>query len=468
MSPGRPANRSVHKGDSQRQKDESLPERMIARVLRERQEAMFSDVWFWLAGLFILLGLLLKGEGLIALAACLLTVLPVAWLWNHWSLQGLEYRRYLDRQRVFPGETVEITLEVINRKPLPLSWLRFQDEFPLSVAPVDAPLSPSASSETTGYLRTAFSIRWYERVRRSFSLHCRQRGYYYLGPVKAESGDLFTLFTSEEERLVMDVLIVYPQIWPLKDLGISARAPFGEIRTQHSLIQDPTRTQGIRDYRPEDGFRHVHWKASARRGELQTRLYEPTTDMNLVVVLDVATMPKIWMGVRQDLLEQAVVVAASIANYATEQKWTMGLLSNGLPRSDQPIKVPPGRSPDQLARVLEALAAVTSFSTSSVAALLRAESPRIPLGATLVVVSAIVTDELLVTLLQLKEAGRRVVLVSLDENPPPDDLGGIIAHHLLQDSSLVYRPDDALSEDDGTLAAIPIPKPVARRLKDAL
>lgn len=332
--------------------------------------------------------------------------------------------------------------------------------------PSQARLSPSGDSEVSGYLRSAFSLRWYERVRRSYRLQCQQRGHYFLGPLRARSGDIFTLFTSEEERLVMDPIIVYPQIWPLRELNMPTRNPFGELRTRHSLIQDPTRTRGIRDYRPEDGFRHVHWKASARRGELQTRVYEPTTDMNLVVVLNVATLPKIWMGVRPDLLERAVAVAASIANYAAERKWTLGLLSNGVPRSDQPIKVLPGRSPDQLTHVLEALAAVTSFATGSIDRLLRAESPRIPLGATLVLVTAVVTDEILVTLLQLREAGRRTVLVSLADEPPPDDLPGILVYHLPEDTPAFRRRDRRQAELDGTLAAIPVPQAILQSARD--
>jgi uncharacterized protein (DUF58 family) len=451
-------------GPSQADRVQVIRERTLLtpRVLRVRQEGMFSEAWVWLAVIFAIVGIATKWEGFVALAACLLTILPVAWLWNRWSLKGLDYRRRFDRQRVFPGETIEMTLEVTNHKLLPLSWVRFQDEFPLAVAPdpSQARLSPSGSSEVSGYLRSAFSIRWYERVRRSYRLHCQQRGHYFLGPLKAESGDVFTLFTCEEERLVMDPIIVYPQIWPLRELGIPPRAPFGEVRTRHSLIHDPTRTRGIRDYRPEDGFRHVHWKASARRGELQTRLYEPTTDMNLMVVLNVATLPKIWMGVRPDLLERAVAVAASIANYAAEKKWTLGLLSNGVPRSDQPIKVLPGRSPDQLTHVLEALAAVTSFATGSIEGLLRAESPRIPLGATLVLVTAIVNDEILATLLQLREAGRRVVLVSLADESPPTNLPGIIVHHLPEDTPAFQRRDKGQPEVVGTLKAIPIPKAI--------
>jgi uncharacterized protein (DUF58 family) len=429
-----------------------------ARVIREEKEGMFNEAWFWLAGLLTIVGAVTRETGFMALAACLATVIAVSWLWNRYSLRRLYYRRHFDRQRVFPGETIRMTIEVTNRKFLPLSWVRFRDEFPMAISPEGVTLSPAPSSESTGYLLSAFGLRWYERTRRQFRLQCQQRGHYFLGPVVAESGDVFTLFTSKEERLVRDPIIVYPQVYPLDELGFPSRAPFGEDRTRQSLIEDPTRTRGIRDYHPEDGFRHVHWKASARRAELQTRVYEPTSDMNLMVVLDVATMPKIWQGIRPDLLERAISVAASVADYAAERRWTLGLLSNGVPRSDQPIKVLPGRSPDQLAHILEALAAVTSFAAGSIEAILQVESPRIPLGATLVVVSAVENEELLATLIHLREAGRRIVLVSLADEEPPDDLPFLVYHLPAEVPTIWHR--SAEKELDGTLAGIPVPQPV--------
>ena len=112
-----------------------------------------------------------------------------------------------------------------------------------------------------------------------------------------------------------------------------------------------------------------------------------------MVFLNVATFEKHWHGVDPALLERAIGVAASIASHAVEDRFIVGLIANGsIPHSDQPIKVLPSRRPDQLSRILEALAAVSSFSTSSIAPLLMAESARLPWGSTLVVVTSIVTE----------------------------------------------------------------------------
>jgi uncharacterized protein (DUF58 family) len=279
-------------------------------------------------------------------------------------------------------------------------------------------------------LTHAFSLRWYERVRRQYTFRCEQRGIYTLGPVRLESGDPFSLFSHAEERSPRNLLIVYPRLAPLPALGLPPKDPLGDLRTRRRLFEDPSRIMGARDLRPDDSFRHIHWKATARQGRLQVKVYEPTTSQNVIICLNVATFAQYWQGTQPEKLEQAISIAASLAEWAVEHKYAVGLIANGaLAQSDQPFRILPGRSPAQLPRLLEALAGVSPFVTSTMENLLLRESPRLPWGATFVVVSAVVTPELLVALRRLYEAGRRVVLVSLADEPP-GDVPGISIYHL--------------------------------------
>ena len=208
------------------------------------------------------------------------------------------------------------------------------------------------------------------------------------------------------------------------------------------MFQDPVRTVGVRDYTPSDSFRHVHWKASARRQDLQVRVFEPTTAYTMVLVLNVATFARHWEGTRPEIMERVVCATASIANYATEHRWLVGLTANGaMPNADQPLRVPPGRGPDQLSFVLEALAGVTSFTTSPFEQFLLRESSRMAWGATLVVVTAVVTDAIMASLDRLRDAGRRVVLVALTPKPP-DPPPGLLIYHAPQEG-VAFEPEHA-------------------------
>ena len=100
---------------------------------------------------------------------------------------------------------------------------------------------------------------------------------------------------------------------------------------------------------------------------------------------------------------------SSISAYAAARRYVVGLVANGsVPRSDQPIKVAPGRSPQQLSRVLEALAVVTPVATQSISQLLTRESPRLPWGATLAEVERIYWDMVRKAVAAALEPGRAV------------------------------------------------------------
>ncbi|MGD9002074.1 MAG: DUF58 domain-containing protein [Anaerolineae bacterium] len=405
------------------------PPRRNKEAHKERRRTQFTAAWFEMAAMLMVVALLVRERAILALAASILTVIPVAWWWNRVSLRQVEYERHLDKQRAFPGEQVQMTVRITNRKLLPLSWLEISDEIPMALPLVKGTLMPTYAP-TIGSLELVLSLRWYERVSRAYQLSCTSRGVHDLGRVQLKSGDLFTLFEECELRENDDRLIVFPQIWPMADLGLPTKDPFGEQQAHRRLIEDPLRTIGVRDHRPEDSMRRIHWKATAHRGDLQVRVYEPTTTLNLVILLNVTTFEYHWQGVLPDLFERTISVAGSIATWAIGQKYKVGLAANGcLARSDQPARVPPGRSPEQLTAILEMLAGVTCFATAPIERMVRRESPRLPWGATLVVVTAIVTDRLAEALTNLREAGRRLALVSLEEDPPPR-LPGIVTYHL--------------------------------------
>ncbi len=427
-------------------------------TVRERQNSIFSDAWMPLALIFLLAGFAAdRNAAMLALGVVLVVIYGISAWWKDNALAGVSYRRAFDRTRVFPGEPIEMTIHVHNGKPLPLTWLRFKDRLP--VAPLEEGQIAEITGETHGsfWLKNAFSLGGRSRIQRTFTFTFPRRGYYTLGPVEVHSGDVFTLFTIEREYDLRDTLVVYPTIWPLEALALPAKEPFGDLKVQRSLFTDPIKTRGIRDYHPHDRFRDVHWKASARRGELQTKVYDPSTGMTLAIFLNVATMRRHWMGYSPEQLERAVSVAASVANYAAEQKWGIGLYVNGsVPRSDQPIRVPPGRAPEQLSHILEALAATREFATGSIENLMQRESPRLPWAATLVLVTAHVSEEMAAVLLRLKEAGRRVVLISLAEEAPPA-MPAILTYHVPPDAPAFHDGADVHGKTEAALGAVPTP-----------
>jgi uncharacterized protein (DUF58 family) len=232
------------------------------------------------------------------------------------------------------------------------------------------------------------------------------------------SGDGFGLFTNQREMTRTQGVVIYPQTVSLSDLGLPAARPLGERKGRERIFEDPLRFAGLRDYQPGDSIRRIDWKATARLGQLQSRVYEPSTTHHLIVAYNVDTLAQTWQGYVPELLESSIVVAASVARWAYEARYATGLLTNGsFPESDRPICIAPGRAPDQLSRILEALGGISPMTMTSLAALLERESHRLPLGATLAVVTALMPEPLAAALRRLHGSGHQVVvLATVDED----------------------------------------------------
>jgi uncharacterized protein (DUF58 family) len=159
-------------------------------------------------------------------------------------------------------------------------------------------------------------------------------------------------------------------------------------------------------------------------------MYQPVSARVLVVCLNITTLEYAWQGYDLPLLERLVSLTASIVERGVASGYRVGLLSNGhLAHSDQPFRVQPGRAPNQLSRLLEALAAVTPFAAVQFERYLLAEMPRLPYGSSLVLVTAQMPPGLIETILRLKQRGHSLTLLTLASTPPPV-LPGVQVFHL--------------------------------------
>ncbi|RME43715.1 MAG: DUF58 domain-containing protein [Caldilineae bacterium] len=394
-----------------------------------QQQLSPTERAFLIALLLIGSGYALHSEKFLFFAMLVAATLSAAWLWYRFALRGLVYRRHFSERRAFVGETVRVTLSVANRKWLPLPRLRIDDYCSTDLTFTD--VTPEISHiPGLSIIRQYFSLSWLERQSRTYHLDCRRRGLYTFPQVRIETGDPFGFFSVRTEFRQEDRFIVYPQVKPVAGLDFIAKEVTGPRVADRRLLEDPVFLRGVRPYQPQDDLRHIHWKASAHTRRLQTKLFEPTTDPSLLFFVNIATYSRRWQGVNPERLEHVVSVAASLCAHAVERRLLVGLSANGtVYRSDQPLRVLPSRSPRQLTRLLEMLAGVRGYAGLDFETLLLRDSARLPWGATLVVVTAVVTPELEAVLLRLKQVGRKLMLLSLAD-APPRLLPGIVTYHL--------------------------------------
>ena len=376
----------------------------------------WQDLWVSLFVILILIGLFAAEAAVLAFGVMGLVVVGISWLWNKVSLDKISYERRLSRQRVFIDDEVAVTISLTNKKPVPLGRIKIEDEMPSGIELEGADFVASSGPKSRT-LRLSTSVSWYERITWKYRVRCRQRGLYHLGPARIESGDLFGFYSSQLTASGQDYVLVYPKVVPLPELGLPVARPLGEVGGGIRLFEDPSRPSGIRDYQRGDPLKIIDWKASAKSQKLQVRTFDPSSSTTVVLVVVAETTSRHWEGYSSTHLERVITAAASLASHVAESQYSLGLFSNGAALlSDRPMRIEPSRSPDQLTIVLETLATIRPLAMGPMAPQLADHSRRFPIGATLVVIAAVMPPELADTIAVMQARSYRMVVINVGDH----------------------------------------------------
>ena len=291
-----------------------------------------------------------------------------------------------------------------------------------------------------------------------YQLECLRRGYYQIGPLVLENGDLFGLHRRYRVETKPNYLLVYPRIVPLQGYDLASRRPIGDVRLTHRLFEDPTRIAGVRPYEPGDPLNRIHWRATARTGVLHSKISEPSTLTGATVVLDFHDTGYRARG-EPHRSELAVTTALSLANAVYEMGQQVGLVTNGGDAADrlrledwhneqqsratarkvgamaessdrlEPLVIETRRGAEQLHRMRDLLARAELSGGLTFAQLVGETAARLPRDATVVAVLPAVPVESALVLGSLRRRGFAVtaVLILMEEEQLEKAYGRLLA-----------------------------------------
>lgn len=334
------------------------------------------------------------------------------WVFSHWwarrSFKHLEVRRQM-LHHAFVGERIAVDIHLANRSWLPFPWLMLEDRAPLD-------------------LKDASSYRWVlnvgsrARTDQRYNLHAKRRGYYAVGPLQLNTGDLFGFSEAAWQEAQPTYVTIYPQIIPLHELGLPSRSPFGVLPSRQRLFEDPDRLTGVRDYATGDSLRRIHWKASAHEDRLLVKKFQPAIALDVVVVLDLNRTSYPYMTVAGSS-EWAIVIAASVASYVTTQRQPIGLITYGVDSvtGATTAPIPPRQGQGHLMTILTALARVQTHEyPQNLAEWLPQQIAALEWGATLIVVTPQLSEQTLWVLQNAYRRGSNVVVLVCAPQPDFD------------------------------------------------
>ncbi len=365
-----------------------------------------------------------------------LVIIVLGWVGRYWSrhlFDRVTLHRKPAETRVFIGEKVPLTVELTNRKPLPLPWYEWRLALSEHLSVENEHLAAAAVPGQKWLVRRG-ALGWYQRHDWTFTLAPDTRGYHQVGTATIRSGDLLGAYPRSIEDDEREHLVVFPRVFSMEDMGLPSERPFGERKGGNRVFEDPLRIAGLREYRPGDPLRRIDWKATARSGDLRSRVYEPSATQQLYLLVNIDTMEHAWEGYLRDELERIVSVSASLCVWAAGARYAVGLLANGaFPEADRPMRLPPSRSRDQVSRLLEALAVIQPLTMGDLAGAIQRESGKLPQGSTLVVVASLMPPPLAGVLARLHDEGHNVFVIATSdrvrESVPPGigmrEVGGV-------------------------------------------
>lgn len=371
------------------------------------------------------MGPLLLGAVLLALTTGLVR------LWQRYALSRVTYRRWFEQDHTFPGEPVSLIVEVDNQKVLPVWPLKVEEQVPkaLDIA------QRRRSFARVGRDQINFStpVGAYQTVTRHYVVTPSRRGYFKLGPARLGAGDPFGLKEQFRDEEYSPGLVVYPTIQPLTAFGLDSRRPLGDLATPQSLLADPFRVAGTRPYQHGDPMSRVHWGATARTGEIQVRVSEPTQGLALALFLNCWSFDHFWEGIDPVSFERGCSLAASLASWATEMRVPVGLWANGVAVEwSAPLGLSIGQGAAGLARILEGLARLEGGATVSLPELLERVVGGLPAGAAVGLITHKVSDQLYAYLAEIRRR-RPVLLFVTGEAVDLPSIPGLQVIHIGED-----------------------------------
>ncbi|MFN7875019.1 MAG: DUF58 domain-containing protein [Pirellula sp.] len=247
---------------------------------------------------------------------------------KNWS-DHVSVVRSVSSKEIEIGDRISVGLKIANLSKQPIPWVLIEDSILKSVL-----YSPHRSLELVGS-----NIRLYELGAEQsgllvYDLKAVRRGYFRIGPTLLETGDLLGL--NRQHRVVSgaDYVLVLPKLIPIQGIELTSRRALGDLRISDRSMEDPSQMAGVREYRMGDPLNRVHWKATARTGQLHTRVFEPTCIQGSVILMDLNadSNPEEHEPVRTDL---AVTAAASIAHGYYLLNQPCGFICNGIDMAER-------------------------------------------------------------------------------------------------------------------------------------
>ena len=291
------------------------------------------------------------------------------------------------------GDRIRVTYTLRNTSRIPKPWLEIHNPTSLPAGLPGRAISLGGRTERSWLIRTPLT----------------RRGHFRIEPLQIRTGDPFGFFESSASVGSGINVTVYPRLEPIPLWRLPASNIDGSHAMRERTLQATPLATSVRPWAPGDSFNRIHWKSTARHGEIQVKEFDLEQTADAWIVLDLERRAQLGTG-DESTVEVAVRAAAAIADKALIENRAVGMTVN----AHRLAQLQPDRGGRQHLKVMQLLAAVDGDGVTPIDEALVTTVHRIRRGMTAVVITASLDRGWVKPLATLRSRGVACVVVTMD------------------------------------------------------
>ena len=376
-----------------------------------------------------------------------------AWLWTFFVARSFRIERFSDARRGSVGDIFKERFDIFNGSRLPALWVEVKNATPISAS------GSRLLTMIRGHQKQSYAVRmWLTR-----------RGSFPLGPTIITVSDPLGLFRVEKQFSPSKTITVLPMIFPIESfLSHPGLLPGGQVIRRKSADITP-HASGVREYNSGDPMKRIHWPTSVRRGQLMVKEFDqdPQAEVWLFLdtqlsvqasqshseipelpVEDLLFMRRPKFTLPPSTLEYGITITASLAHYFIQQKRSVGFVA-----ADRAYTMIPAEHNERHEnKILETLAFLEGKGNLSIAALVGAQSRRLPSGSSVILITPTIWPDLLIAVDDVQRSNLRPVVILLSAESFGGRKGSGKLAHSMMERNVPVCPVDCESDLAKTLS----------------
>src|SRR6056297_2859284 len=255
---------------------------------RKLENTIFADNAFqYIMFFFLIIALINRLQGVVVILISVLIFVNSSRIWSKFAKKQVDYNFNAESKKMFPNEEISLTINIDNE---------YEN-----------------------------NLLWYQKVKWNLQVKNMQRGWYLLKPSILKIGDPFGFYEEKFDSKNKAIeIIVFPSIFAFEMPTIFKKEIMGNTYKKNGLIKDPIFFAGIREYQQRQPARFINWKATARYNSIQETVFDSSTQLKIIFLLDVR-----YFENSKALFEKVLSTIASLAYKLDRAGFSYGIISNG-------------------------------------------------------------------------------------------------------------------------------------------